>query len=310
LPGPGLGGAPVMMMGTQNQKEQFLTPFKQKDKPRWAAFGMTEPGAGSDVARIRTRIRFEGETIVVSGSKCFISNGARAEFVVVWGTEDPALGRSGHRAVIVPTQTPGFSILGVEHKMGLHASETATLSFDDCRVPATNLLTTQETGAEAGFKGAMKTFNMTRPMVAAMAIGIGRAAYDEAERFAKDHFTGPSAWRRDRVADRLARTRRKLEMGRLLAWKSAWEADHHQPNELSASMAKAACAPIALEAASLGIEILGLAGAASDSLIEKLYRDVKALDIVEGTGQIQRIVIARRLIGYTDRVANTGDTHG
>ena len=310
LPGPGLGGAPIMLMGTPEQKERFLTPFKNKDRPRWAAFGMTEPGAGSDVARIQTRIRFDGDEIVVSGQKCFISNGARADFVVVWGTEDPALGRAGHRAVIVPAETPGFSIMGIEHKMGLHASETATLGFDDCRVPATNLLTPRTTQNNTGFKGAMKTLNMTRPMVAAMAIGIGRAVYDEAERFCRDHFTGPSAWRRDRVADRLARIRRKLEMARLLAWKSAWEADHHQPNELSASIAKATAAPIALEAASLGLEILGLAGAASDRVIEKLYRDVKALDIVEGTGQIQRIVIARRVIGFSDVDRRSGENNG
>jgi acyl-CoA dehydrogenase len=310
LPGPGLGGAPIMMMGTPEQKARFLSPFKEQDRPRWAGFGMTEPGAGSDVASIATRLRFEGDEVVVSGSKCFISNGARAEFITVWGTEDPALGRKGHRAVIVPRDTPGFSVMGIEHKMGLHASETATLSFEDCRVPLANLLTPRVAG-QAGFKGAMKTFNMTRPMVAAMAIGIGRAAYDEASRYAADHFTGPSAWRRVRVADRLARIRRKLDMARVLAWKSAWEADHKLPNQLSAAIAKATAAPIALQAASLGIEILGLAGGASDHLIEKLFRDVKALDIVEGTGQIQRIIIARQLIGLTDeRTGDQGESHG
>jgi len=157
----------------------------------------------------------------------------------------------------------------------------------------------------------MKTFNMTRPMVAAMAVGIGRAAYDEASRFAAEHFTGPSAWRAGRVGDRLARMRRKLDMSRVLAWKSAWEADHGLPNQLSAAICKATAAPLALEAASLGIEILGLAGSASDHLIEKLYRDVKALDIVEGTGQIQRVIIARQLIGYTDgRTDKQGESHG
>ena len=271
---------------------------------------MTEPGAGSDVARIRTRLSFEGDEVVVNGSKCFISNGARADFITVWGTENPALGRQGHRAVIVPRDTPGFSVVGVEHKMGLNASETATLSFEDCRVPLANLLTPREEGRE-GFKGAMKTLNMTRPIVAAMAIGIGRAAYDEASRFAAENFTGPSAWRAGRAADRLARIRRKLDMARVLAWKSAWEADHKLPNQLSAAVAKASAAPLALEAASLGIEVLGLAGGAPDYLIEKLYRDVKALDIVEGTGQIQRVIIARKCIGFSDVQAdNQGESHG
>ncbi|MDP6933355.1 MAG: acyl-CoA dehydrogenase family protein [Myxococcota bacterium] len=300
LPGPGLGGAPVMLMGNADQKARFLHPFKDRTRPRWAAFGMTEPGAGSDVASIRTRIREDGDELVLDGQKCFISNGARAAFTVVWGTVDPAQGRAGHRAVVVERDTPGFTVAGVEHKMGLHASETATLLFESCRVPRENLLTSpQDKAGEGGFKGAMKTFNMTRPMVAAMAVGIARAAYDEASRFAREAFTGPSAWRRDRVADRLAHIRRKIEMSRLLAWKAGWQADHHQPNELAASMAKAAAAPLALEAASLGLEILGETGLGSDALLEKLYRDVKALDIVEGTGQIQRIVIARRLLGHT-----------
>ena len=298
LPGPGLGGAPVMIMGTPAQKKQFLGIFKEKEAPQWAAFAMTEPGAGSDVARIKTRIRPDGDHYVISGEKCFISNGGRASWVVVWGTIDPSLGRAGHRAFVVERGTPGFRVDRVEKKMGLTASETVGLVFDDCRVPAENMLTAPEN--KGGFKGAMKAFDMTRPLVAAMAVGVGRAAYDEAKRFADEHFTGPASYRRQRVYDRLTRIERKLEMGRLLAWKAAWLADHKKPNKVAASMAKAWCAALAHEATSLGLEILGEAGGASDTLIEKLYRDVKALDIVEGTGQIQRIVIARNLIGYTD----------
>jgi acyl-CoA dehydrogenase len=297
LPGPGLGGAPVMLMGTPEQKKRFLTMFQDKTQPRWSGFGMTEPGAGSDVARIRTRLRLDGDHYVIDGEKCFISNGARASWVVVYGTIDPDLGREGQRAIVVEAGTPGFTVAQVEKKMGLAASETASLVFDGCRVPAENMLVPGEKAG--GFKGAMQTFNMTRPMVAAMAIGIGRAAYDEAKRFADENLSGASFRRKTRVNDRLARMRRKLEMGRLLAWKSAWEADHKRNNQVSAAVAKAWCAQVALEAASLGIEVLGEAGGASDMLIEKLYRDVKALDIVEGTGQIQRLVIAKRLLGYT-----------
>ncbi|MEE2750283.1 MAG: acyl-CoA dehydrogenase family protein [Myxococcota bacterium] len=296
LPGPGLGGAPVMIMGTPDQKERLLGPFKDRSQPRWSAFGMTEPGAGSDVARIRTRFQEDGDDFVVNGEKVFISNGARASFVVCWGTVDPTAGRKGHRALVVEAGTPGFEVAKIEKKMGLCASETASLVFQDCRVPKANLLQADTDGGS--FKGAMKTFDMTRPMVAAMAVGIAQAALDEATRFADENFTGPSAWRRTRVEDRLSRCRGKVEMGRLYAWKAAWLGDHKKPNAVAASMAKAACAPIALEVASLGMEILGEAGGACDHLIEKLYRDVKALDIVEGTGQIQRIVIARRLLGY------------
>ncbi|HCP45795.1 MAG TPA: acyl-CoA dehydrogenase [Deltaproteobacteria bacterium] len=308
LPGPSLGGAPVMLTGTDAQKEHYLGMFKDKTTPRWGAFAMSEPGAGSDVARIRTRAKRDGDSYVLSGEKCFISNGARASWAVVWATIDPALGRSGHRAFLVDQGTPGFTVACIEKKMGLAASETASLVFDGCRVPESALLGGEEAYAgKGGFKSAMKAFDMTRPLVAAMGVGMGRAAYDETLRVARERFTGPSSWRLSRVQDRLVRVRRKLEMGRMLAWKAAWLADHKRPNAVEAGMAKAYCAQLGLEAASLGLEVLGESGGASDYLVEKIFRDVKALDIVEGTQQIQRVVIARRLIGYTeDRGRSTG----
>ncbi len=297
LPGPSLGGPPVMFLGDDDQKKRFLGIFKDKTTPHWGAFAMSEPGAGSDVARIRTRARRDGDDWVLDGEKCFISNGARASWVVVWATVDPDAGRAGHRAFVVERGTPGFSVARIEKKMGLTASETAGLLFDGCRVPAANLLPGSDRGRD-GFKGAMKTFDLTRPLVAAMAVGMGRAAYDETVRFARESLTGPSSWRLERVRDRLAWCNRKLEMGRLLAWKAAWLADHKKPNAVEASIAKATCAQVALQAASLGLEVLAEAGGSSDYLVEKLFRDVKALDLVEGTGQIQRVIIARRRIGF------------
>jgi len=296
LPGPSLGGPPVALMGSPEQRRRFLGIFDKPSEPRWAAFAMTEPGAGSDVAAIRTRARREGDHWVIDGEKMFISNGARASWVVVWATIDPAQGRAGHRAFVVERGTPGFRVARIDKKMGLAASETAALVFEDCRVPADNLL--GGNGAGQGWKGAMATFNVTRPIVAAMAVGIGRAAYDEARRFARDNFSGLSAHRLARTRERFATIRRKLEAGRLLAWKAAWLADQKQPNATEAAMAKAYCPPVALEAASLGIDILGECGFASDFLIEKLFRDVKVLDIVEGTGQIQRLVMARQLVNH------------
>jgi len=303
MPGPSLGGPPVMMMGNEDQKRRFLGIFKGAKEPHWGAFAMSEPGAGSDVARISTRARQEGDEWVIDGEKCFISNGARASWVVVWATVDPDLGRAGHRAFVVERGTPGFSVARIEKKMGLTASETANLLFENCRIPAANMLIGSDRSergdaAKSGFVAAMKTFDMTRPLVAAMAIGMGRAVYDESLRFARENLSGASSWRMDRVRDRLAEMDRKLEMGRLLAWRAAWLADHKQSNAIEASMAKAECARIGLQAASLGMDILGEAGGASDYLIEKLFRDVKALDLVEGTGQIQRVVIARKLIGF------------
>ena len=178
--------------------------------------------------------------------------------------------------------------------MGLKGYESTSFSLRDCRVPAANLIGGDEHYARrAGFKGAMKSFNATRPLVAVMAVGIGRAALDEALAFARERdLLGQS-----RVRDRLERIRRRLRVARLLCWRAAWLADRERPNVLEASMSKAVAPAVALEAASLGMEILGGVGARGDHLIEKLFRDVKAMDIVEGTGQIQRVIMARRLIG-------------
>ena len=219
----------------------------------------------------------------------------RADRIVVWAT----VGRAGHRAFIVERGTPGLEDMRYEHKMGLIAYESSSFTLRDCRVPAANLLGGERHYAErAGFKGAMKSFNATRPAIAAMAVGIARAAYDASRDFARAHYPLDRAIPRyQRVREKLARMARKIEAGRLLCWRAAYLADLEQPNEIEASMAKAFAAGMAQEATGLAVEILGDAGVTADAYVEKLYRDVKAMDIVEGTGQIQRIVIARRLVG-------------
>ena len=178
--------------------------------------------------------------------------------------------------------------------MGLKAYESTSFTLRDCFVPESNLLGGESAYSRgAGFKGAMKSFNATRPAIASMAVGMGRAALDESLAFAREQgLLGLS-----RVRDRLERMRRKLRSARLLCWRAAWLADLRQPNMLEASMAKAVAPMAAFEAAVLGMEILGEVGARGDSVIEKLFRDAKAMDIVEGTGQIQRIVMARHLVG-------------
>lgn len=299
LPGLGLGGPPLFSMGTPEQKERFLAPFRDPENPHWAAFAMTEPGAGSDVAGIQTTARKDGDHWVLNGAKTFISNALRADWIVVWATIDRSLGRAGHRAFVVEKGTPGLEDMRYEHKMGLVAYESSSFSLRDCRVPAANLL-----GGEAyyegraGFKGAMRSFNATRPTIAAMAIGIARAAYDCAREFARENYAlDRPIPRYRRFREKLARMARKIEVGRYLCWRAAALADYEQPNEIEASMAKAFAPAVGQEAASLAMEILGDAGVTNDAYAEKLYRDVKAMDIVEGTGQIQRIVIARRLVG-------------
>jgi acyl-CoA dehydrogenase len=295
MPGLGLGGPPLFGMGTPEQKERFIAPFHDRERPHWAAFAMTEPDAGSDVAAIRTTAVRDGDGWVLNGAKTFISNAMRADWIVVWATVDRSAGRAGHRAFVVERGTPGLEDMRHEHKMGLVAYESSSFTLRDCRVPALNLLGGERHYAErAGFKGAMRSFNATRPAIAAMAIGIARAAYDVARDHVCAHADHPRA---PRMREKLARMARKIEVGRLLCWRAADLADAERPNEVEASMAKAFAAGIAQEATGLAVEILGDAGVTSDGYVEKLYRDVKAMDIVEGTGQVQRIVMARRLVG-------------
>jgi acyl-CoA dehydrogenase len=301
LPGPGLGGPPVRASGTPEQKERFLGIFADPTEAlRWGAYALTEPGAGSDVAGIRTTCRKDGKHWVINGRKCYITNGARAAWNVVFATIDPALGRAGHRAFVVEKGTPGFSVGRIEDKMGLRASETAELVFEDCRVPEENLLGGEERYvSKEGFMTAMSTFDSTRPIIAAMACGIGRAAYEYACDFAKHNYmlARPTP-RNASILERLAKVGRSLDAARMLAWRAAWMADQSLPNAKEASMAKALAGQAAIRACIESIDICGAEGtiAKDHQLLEKWFRDIKVYDIFEGTGQIQRIVIAKRLL--------------
>jgi acyl-CoA dehydrogenase len=304
LPGPGLGGPPVRSSGTPEQRKRFFGVFKgqlEEGAPlKWGAYGLTEPGAGSDVASIRTSCVKDGKHWILNGRKCFITNGGRAAWTVIFATVDSKLGRAGQRAFVVEKGTPGFSVGKIEEKMGLRASETAELVLEDCRVPAENLLGGEEAYvSKEGFMTAMKTFDTTRPLVAAMACGIGRAAYETARDFVKDNYlmTRPIP-RYAAIAERLAKVGRRLEAARLLTWRSVWLADQHQENAKEASMAKAYAGQAAIYACTEAIEICGAHGALAGegALLEKWFRDIKVYDIFEGTGNIQRVVIAKRIV--------------
>ena len=298
LPGPGLGGPALRSTATPEQRQKFLEIFKDTSQPRWGAMAMTEPEAGSDVARIQTRARKDGDGWVLNGRKMFCSNSARAEWVVVWATVDPSLGREGHRAFVVERGTPGFEILKIEHKMGSRGYETASFALDDVHLPADHLL-----GGEAfyesrkGFKASMATFNMTRPLHTAHGVGMGRAAHDFALDFVRSEYPAHSR-RRDRALERLARIRRGLHTARLMYLHAVWLAKTDQPNVLEASYAKLYSPPVVLQAVATALDILGEAGVRNDRMLEKLYRDVKILDIGEGTQQVQRVVVARQLFGF------------
>ncbi|MBW2275411.1 MAG: acyl-CoA dehydrogenase family protein [Deltaproteobacteria bacterium] len=293
-PGVGLPETNVLAMGTDEQKERFLGPFLAPDRPRWASFGLTEPGAGSDAAAIQTTARKDGDHWILNGAKCFIGNATRSDWILVQATLDPSKGRAAQRSFFIEQGTPGLGGFRIEKKMGLKAYESTSFSMQDCRVPAANLLGGEERYAtRAGFKSTLKAFNAGRPVVAANAVGIGRAAVDEALAFAREHDRLGDV----RVRDRLEQAARKLKMARLLCLEAGWLADQQRPNRVEASMCKTVAARVGQDVTSLGMELIGSVGARGDHLIEKLYRDVKAMDIVEGTGQIQRIVMGRELLG-------------
>lgn len=300
VPGPGLGGPPVRGSGTPEQKERFFSIFNDLTELKWGAYALTEPGAGSDVSGIRTSCRKDGKHWVLNGRKCYITNGARASWNVVFATVDPALGRAGHRAFVVEKGTPGFSVGRIEEKMGLRASETAELVLEDCRVPEENLLGGEDKyKTKEGFMTAMKTFDNTRPIVASMAIGIGRAAYEYARDFVKDHYVlSRPIPRYAAIAERLARVGRGLAAARMVTWRAAWLADEGESNAKEASMAKAMAGQAAIRACIDAMEICGAEGSIENdhAPLEKWFRDIKVYDIFEGTGQIQRIVISKRLM--------------
>jgi acyl-CoA dehydrogenase len=303
IPGPGLAAPSINASGTPEQKKKFLYEIfaTDSDEPRFGALAVTEPQAGSDVSNVQTTAVREGDEWVLNGTKVFCTNGARAEIVVVNATVDKSLGRAGQKFFVVPRGTPGFKVGKIEKKMGLTASETAELVFEDCRVPFDHIL-----GGEAalepqgsGFKGTMKTFDSTRPSVASMAVGIGRAAYE----YARDWVVSevPASYsRRPQIEQRLARMKRELEAARFLVWRAAWMADHKIPNSKEASMSKAYAPQVALDACVGAIQVMGPEGYSKEHLVEKWFRDIKVYDIFEGTGQIQRVVISRKILGRLD----------
>jgi len=298
LPGPGLGGPPVQNSGTPEQKQRFLSIFSRDEEPRWGAYALTEPEAGSDVSGLQTTaVKTEGGYIL-NGQKIFITNGKRASWVVAFATINKEIGRAGHRAFVIEKGTPGFSCTRVAHKMGLRASETAELVFEDCFVPVENLLGGEEYydnkgSGPSGFRVAMKTFDNTRPIIAAMATGIARGAYEYTIDLIKREY--PLHGREFTIAaGNLARMQQSIEAARLLTWEAAWKADLGRPNAKEAAMCKAYAGKIALEVTSKCLELLGPTGL-ENHIVEKMYRDAKIFDIFEGTNQIQQLIIARHL---------------
>ncbi len=314
MPTPALGGSAVSAAGTPEQRERFLTPFREQGRPIWGAMAITEAEAGSDAAAIQTTADLDGDEWVLNGTKIFCTAGEGASqveggFVVVWATVDKSAGRAGIKSFVVPAGTPGMTLGGLEKKMGIRASDTATLVFENCRVPGENLLGSAEvvtrkrgTG-DKGFKGAMATFDASRPIVAAMAIGVGRAALD----FTREELErGGVEIRYDAGLHDLSAVERdviemegQLQAARLLTWRTAWMMGKGKANNLEASMAKAKAGLAVTQITQKAVEILGPVGYSRKLLVEKWMRDAKINDIFEGTQQINQLIVARRVLDYS-----------
>ncbi len=300
LPGPGLGGPPVSFIGTPEQRDRFFAIFQDKSRPRFGAYALTEPEAGSDVAGIRTRCEEVPGGFRITGTKTFITNGSRADWVVVFATLDAELGRAGHRTFVVERGREGFSVGRKHHKLGLRASDTAELVFQDCFVPEENLLGGrahyERQQSKEGFKVAMATFDSTRPLVAAMAVGIARAAAERARELVSERYMLRRALPRYRaILETLDDMDRRVRAARLMTWKSAYLADARQPQSRAASMAKAYAGGQAVQICREALELTADSGEEPDPFLEKWFRDIRVFDLFEGTAQVQRLVVARRL---------------
>jgi len=301
IPGPGLAAPPILSQGTPEQQMRFLGPYMD-GQLHWGALALTEPGIGSDVAGMSTTAVQDGDEWILNGHKHYITNGARADLVVTFATIDKSLGREGIRPFVVPKGTSGFIVGRIEEKMGLRASQTAELIFENCRIPHDNLLSGRESSKKAGFKAAMGTLDATRPMVGALAVGIARAAYETSREWVCEELPkGFSLHKRREIDDELDEFGQEIEMARFLVWRAAWLADRRTPNSKEASMSKAYAGELVMKMTAAAVRITAPGeNSARKQFIDKWFRDAKVFDIFEGTAQIQRLVIARRLFPGVD----------
>lgn len=305
FPGPGLAGAAIAAAGTDAQREKWLKRYAD-GTVRFGAMAVTEPGCGSDVAGIRTTAvkTPDGKHWVLNGTKIFCTNGASADITVVWATIDPSKGREGIRSFVVEKDTPGFKVGHLEKKLGIRSSETAELILEDCKIPVENMIGDEADLKTKGFKGVMATFDATRPGVAAMAVGIARAALEYLEeRLREEGWEGPGYGRSranlTALDDAFLEMESQIEAARLLARRAAFLLDKKQSNALEASMAKAKAGRVVVDVCAKVVELLGPEGLTRKHPAEMWLRDSKVYDIFEGTGQINRLVIARRVLGYS-----------
>src|SRR5918999_1824154 len=285
-----LGSAPVMIAGTDEQKRAWLPPLLEE--PILCSFGLTEPDAGSDVARIKTTAERRGDEYVLNGSKTFITNAGHAAWTVVFAKTDPERGHRGLSAFVVPMEAEGVTIEKHLDKMGQRATDTSAFALTDVVVPAENRL-----GEEGdGFKIAMRTLDFTRPGTAAGAVGVAQAAYEHAVEYAKQRvtFDVPIAMHQG-VSFMIADMATEIEAARLLVWQAAWLHDQGHRATLQSSFAKRFAADMAMKVTTDAVQVFGGYGYMKEYPVEKLMRDAKLFQIYEGTSQIQRLVIAKEI---------------
>jgi acyl-CoA dehydrogenase len=286
----GLGAGPVILAGTDEQKARWLPPLL--DAPILCSFGLSEPGAGSDVARLATTAVRRGDEYVLNGSKTFITNAGHAAWTVVFAKTDTAKGHRGISAFVVPMDTPGVTIEKHLDKMGQRATDTSAFALQDVVVPLE-----QRLGKEGdGFKIAMRTLDFTRPGTAAGAVGVAQAAYELARDYAKERvtFDVPIAMHQG-VNFLIADMATEIEAARLLTWQAAWMLDQGERATLHSSFAKRFAADTAMKVTTDAVQIFGGYGYMKEYPVEKLMRDAKLFQIYEGTSQIQRLVIAKEI---------------
>jgi acyl-CoA dehydrogenase len=297
MPTIGLGNAAVEAVASDEQKSEWGDLY--------AAMAITEPGAGSDSAGIKTTAKLDGDDWVLNGEKIFVTDGFRSKQVVVWASLDLSMGKAAIKSFLVPKGTLGMTVARVEHKLGIRASDTAQIVFENCRIPKANLLGNPEIAktAEArkkAFGGVMQTFDNTRPLVAAQALGVARAALDMTEELLAEQglelsfdktYHAMSALEND-----LYEMEAEYEAARLLVLKAAWMADNKQANSKNASMSKAKAGRVGNQVTLKCVEICGQLGYSKATLLEKFARDSKIIDIYEGTQQIQQLIVARQVL--------------
>lgn len=315
-PSAALGGTAIEAVGTLEQKERFLSRFADsKGRPVWGAMAMTEPGAGSDTSAIQTTATLSEDKRewILNGEKIFCTSGSLAldesnGIVVVWATIDKGAGRAGMKSFVVEAGTPGVQVTKKELKHGIRASDTVAIVFKDAHIPYENILGSPEVRQAEdanvkGFKGAMKTFDASRPVVAASAIGVARAALELTKEKLEEagiaiRYDAPphemTALERD-----IIEMEGELKASWLLTLRAGSMLDQGQPNALESSMCKAKAGEAGTRICQKCVEILGPMGYSREWLVEKLMRDSKIADIYEGTHQINQLIIARRILGYS-----------